>query len=198
MGPEAFVFWRADTLARLVRLAPAPEGLVAGSLIRYEPERWGGRQAGRSTPDGYHLILAPAPGIEHHLIFSDPDSPRPGTVLMPLPSFDAWHPERLAATLAFWRFAQHPRSSPAVPVKMPKASAKSLEAAFLVWTLDLESSGESAREIARAVFDETPPGWEDSSTRSRVRRLLRKAKAMCAGGYRRLLKPLRLDASPAS
>ena len=192
------MFWRADALARLVRLAPAPEGLAADSLIRYEPERWGGRQAGWSTPDGYHLILAPAPGIEHHLIFSDTDPPRPGTALMSLPSFDAWHPERLAATLAFWRFAQHPRSSPAVRVKIPKPSAKSLEAAFLVWTLDLESGGTSAREITRALFDEISPDWEDSSTRSRVRRLLRKAKAMSASGYRRLLKPARLGTSPAS
>ena len=115
-----------------------------------------------------------------------------------MPSFDAWHPERLAATLAFWRFAQHPRSSPAVRVKIPKPSAKSLEAAFLVWTLDLESGGTSAREITRALFDEISPDWEDSSTRSRVRRLLRKAKAMSASGYRRLLKPPRLGTSPAS
>jgi hypothetical protein len=172
--------------------------LAASSLIHYEPERWGSRQAGRSTPDGYHLILAPAPGIEHHLIFSDPDPPRPGTALMPLPSFDAWHPERLAATLAFWRFAQRPRSSPAVPVKMPKPSAKLLEAAVLVWTLDLQWAGSSVRQIARAVFDEAPPGWEDSSSRSQVRRLLAKAKAMSAGGYRRLLKPPRLGTSPAS
>ena len=63
-GLEASVFWRADVLARHVRLAPAPEGLATGSLIRYEPERWGGRQTGRFTPDGYHLIVAPARGIE--------------------------------------------------------------------------------------------------------------------------------------
>jgi hypothetical protein len=192
------VFWRADALARFVRLAPVPESLAADSLIRYEPERWGRRQAGRSTLDGYQLILAPIPGIEHHLIFSDPDPPRPGTALMPLPSFDVWHPERLAATLAFWRFAQHPRSSPAAPVKSPKPTAKSLEAAFLVWTFDLERSGASSREIAWALFGEAPPGWEDSSGRSRVRRLLRKAKAMSSNGYRRLLKPPRLGASPAS
>jgi hypothetical protein len=172
--------------------------LAPGSLIHYEPERWGARQIGRSTPDGYHLILAPAPGVEHHLIFSDPDPPPRGTALMPLPSFDAWHPERLAATLAFWSLAQRPRSSPAAPVKTSKPSAKSLEAAFLVWILDLERSGTSAREIARALFGETPRDWEDSSTRSRVRRLLRKAKAMSAGGYRRMLKPPRLGASPAS
>ena len=115
-----------------------------------------------------------------------------------MPSFDAWHAERLAATLAFWRFAQSPRSSPAVPVKMPKPCAKSLEAAFLVWTLDLERSGTSAREIALTLFGEAPPDWEDSSARSQVRRLLTKAKAMSAGRYRGLLKPPRLGASPAS
>jgi len=197
-GLEAFVFWRADSLARLVRLAPASEALAAGSLIRYEPERWSSRQAGRPTPDGYHQILAPAPGIEHHLIFSDPNPPLPGTVLMPVPSFDAWHPERLAATFAFWRLAQNPRSSPAVPVRMRKPTGKSLEMAFLTWTLDLQRTGSSVREIARAVFDEAPPDWADSSSRSRVRRLLRKAKTMSAGGYRRLLKPPRLGAGPAS
>jgi hypothetical protein len=159
-GLEAFVFWRADSLAHLVRLAPAPQALAAGSLIRYESERWSSRQAGRSTPDGYHLILAPAPGVEHHLIFSDANPPLSGTVLMPVPSFDAWHPERLAATLAFWRFAQNPRSSPAAPVKMPKVSAKTLEMAFLIWTLDLQRTGSSVRDIARAVFDEVPPDWE--------------------------------------
>jgi hypothetical protein len=163
-GLEAFVFWRADALARLVRLAPAPEGLAAGSLIRYEPERWGSRQAGGSTPDGYHLILAPAPGIEHHLVFRDPDPPPLGAALMPLLSFDAWHPERLAATLAFWRFAQNPRSSPAAPIKTPKPSAKALEAAFLVWALDLDRAGNSTRGIARALFDEAAPDWEKHRT----------------------------------
>ena len=196
-GLEASVFWRADALARHVRLAPAPEGLATGSLIRYEPERWGGRQAGRPTPDGYHLIVAPARGIEHHLIFGDSGPPPYGRALMPLPSFDAWHPERLAATLAFWRFAQNPRSSPAAPVKLPKPSAKTLEAAFLIWALDLDRAGSSARDIARALFDEAPPDWEDSSARSRARRLLRKAEAMSAGKYRLLLKPRRPGATPA-
>src|SRR4029077_6689561 len=117
-GLEASVFWRADVLARHVRLAPAPEGLATGSLIRYEPERWGGRQAGRPTPDGYYLIVAPAHGIEHHLIFADSGPPPHGRALMPLPSFDAWHPERLAATLAFCRFPQNPPPSPAPPHKL--------------------------------------------------------------------------------
>ena len=152
-------------------------------------ERWGGRQAGRFTPDGYHLIVTPARGIEHHLIFGDSGPPPHGRALMPLPSFDAWHPERLTATLAFWRFAQNPRSSPAAPVKLPKPSAKTLESAFLIWALDLDRAGSSARDIARALFDEAPPDWEDSSSRSRIRRLLRKAEAMSAGKYRLLLKP---------
>jgi hypothetical protein len=194
-GLEASVFWRADALARLVRLTPLPEGL-AGSLIRYEPGHWGGRQAGRPTPDGYHLIVAPARGVEHHLIFGDAGPPPHGRALMPLPSFDAWHPEHLAATLAFWRFAQNPRSSPAAPVKLPKPSAKTLEAAFLIWALDLDRAGNSDRYIVRALFDDAPPDWEDSSSRSRIRRLLRKAETMSAGKYRLLLKPRRLGATP--
>jgi hypothetical protein len=133
--------------------------------------------------------VAPARGIEHHLIFGDSGLPPHGRALMPLPSFDPWHPERLTATLAFWRFAQNPRSSPAAPVKLLKPSAKTLESAFLIWALDLDRAGSSARDIARALFDEAPPDWEDSSSRSRIRRLLRKAEAMSAGKYRLLLKP---------
>ena len=116
---------------------------------------------------------------------------------MPLPTFDAWHPERLAATLAFWRFAQNPRSSPAAPVNTPKPTARSVEASFLIWALDLDRAGNSTREIARALFGEVLPDWEDSSVRSRVRRLLRKAKAMSAGNYRELLQPRRLAGRPA-
>ena len=188
------MFWRADVLARHVRLAPASDSIAADSLIRFEPDRWGGRQAGCSTLDGYHLILAPAVGVEHHLFFVDPDPLPIGTPLMPQPSFDAWHPERLEATLAFWRFAQNPRSSPAPQVKPPRPTAKTLEHSFLAWLLDLKKEGASDRELAWVLFGEPLADWEDGGTRSQVRRFVAKAKAYAAGQYQLLLKPRRQQA----
>ena len=189
-GMNAFVFWRADALARHVRLTPAPES-VGDSLVRFEPARWGSRQSGRTTPDGYHLIVSPSGGIEHHLLFTDPDPPPIGTRLMPVPAFDAWHPERLEATLAFWRFAHQPRVSPAPRVKSLPPTVRTLESAFLVWTLDLARYGASDREIALALFGVPPRNWEDSGARSMVRRFIAKAEAYAAGKYRLLLKPRR-------
>ena len=185
------MFWRADALARHVRLAPALGSIAPDSLVRFEPDRWGGRQAGRSTPDGYHLIVAPAIGVEHHLFFVDLDPPPMGTPLMPLPSFDAWHPERLEATQAFWRFAQTPRSSPAPRVKPPRPTAKALEFAFLVWVLDLKRQGATDRDLAKALFGVAPGDWEDGGIRSQVRRFVAKARIFAAGQYHLLLKPRR-------
>jgi hypothetical protein len=156
-----------------------------------------GQRAGRSTSDGYHLIVVPAPGVEHHLFFADADPPPVGTPLVPLPGFDAWHPERLDATQAFWRFAQNPRSSPATRMKPPRLTPKTLELTFLTCVLDLKNQGGSDRELAWALFGEITTDWEDGGFRSQVRRFVAKAKAYAAGQYRLLLKPRRRRFGPA-
>ena len=185
------MFWRADALARHVRLVPAPDSIATDSLVRFEPDRWGGRQRGCATLDGYHLIVAPAIGVEHHLFFADAYPPPVGTPLVPQSSFDAWHPERLEATLAFWRFAQNPRTTPALRVKPLRPTAKTLEFAFLAWMLDLKRQGTTDRELAEALFGEAPLDWEDGGLRSQVRRLVTKARAYATSGYRLLLMPRR-------
>lgn len=185
------MFWRADALARHVRLAPALDSIAPDTLVRFEPDRWGGRQAGCAMPDGYRLIVAPTIGVEHRLFFADVDPPAVGTPLVPQPSFDAWHPERLEATLAFWRFAQNPRSSPAPRIKPPRPNGKALEFAFLAWALDLKTQGASERDLAGALFGELPVDWEDGGLRSQVRRFVAKARAFAAGQYKLLLKPRR-------
>ena len=179
------MYWRADALARHVRLVAAPDSIAADSLVRFEPDRWG----------GYHLIVAPAPGVEHHLIFADTDPPPVGAPLVPLPSFDVWHPERLEATLAFWRFAQNPRTSPAPRVKPPRPTATSLEFAFLTWVLDLKLQGASDRDLAWTLFGELSADWEDGGLRSQIRRFVAKAKVFAACQYRQLLKPRRATRS---
>ena len=183
------MFWRADALARHVRLVPAPDSIATDSLVRFEPDRWGGRQRGCATLDGYHLIVAPAIGVEHHLFFADAHPPPVGTSLMPQPSFDAWHPERLGATLAFWRFAQNPCTSPAPRIKPPRPTAKTLEFAFLAWVLELKRQGATDRDLAKALFGVAPGDWEDGGFRSQIRRFVAKARTFTAGQYQLLLKP---------
>lgn len=188
---EEPVFWRADALARHVRLTSAPDVLAADTLVRFEPERWGGRSVGRPTPDGYHLIVMPVPGIAHHLFFTGTDPPALGTSLAPMPSFDPWHPERLDATLAFWRLAQNPRVSAAARIRRPKPTPRSLEAAFMLWALDLRREGASLRDIGAAVVGRMAINWEDNGTRSWVRRFVTNAQIMAARKYRKFLKPPR-------
>ncbi|WP_246138474.1 DUF2285 domain-containing protein [Nitrospirillum bahiense] len=183
---EAFVFWRADALARLVRLTPAP--LAAGCLIHFDPDRWGGRQAALLTPDGYQLIVSPRPGLAHHLLLPGPDPPAARAALAPQPLFDAWHPQRLASTLAFWRYAQNPRITRAPPVPALKPTGRTLESTFILWALDLAAAGASGREVAAALWGAVPADWSDSPMRAQVRRVLATGRRLVNGDYRALLR----------
>ncbi|MBB6254948.1 DUF2285 domain-containing protein [Nitrospirillum iridis] len=183
---EAFVFWRADVLARLVRLTPAP--LAAGCLIHFDPDGWGGRQAALLTADGYHLIIAPRPGLAHHLLLPGPEPPAAHAPMAPVPLFDAWHPQRLASTLSFWRYAQNPRITRAPPVPAPRPTGRTLESAFMLWALDLATAGASGREVAAALWGSAPVDWSDSPMRAQVRRVLATGGRLANGGYRALLK----------
>ncbi|WP_408906101.1 DNA -binding domain-containing protein [Nguyenibacter vanlangensis] len=133
----------------------------------------------------------PVPGVTHHLFFTGTDPPAFGTPLAPMPIFDPWHRERLDATLAFWRFAQNPKFSAALRIRLPKPTSRSLEAAFMLWALDLRRHGASLREVAELLLGPMPKDWDDTDQRSFTRRLVTRAKAMAAGGYRLLLKPRR-------
>jgi hypothetical protein len=188
-GLDALIFWRADVLSRLVRLAPMRRSL--DSLVRFTPERWGGRQRGRATPDGYHLIIAPDPGVTHHLLLPGRGPPAIGTPLVPMPAFDPWHAERVDATLAFWRFAQEPRVSRAPPIVRPKPTRHTIEAAFMLWALDLKRAGATDREVAIALYRMAPTVWSDTPLRAQVRRLIASAQRVSTSTYRLLLKPRR-------
>jgi len=183
------VFWQADLLARIVRLTHVHH--VADSLVRYEPERWGGAQMGCETPDGFHLIIMCRDGNEHRLLLPGTHPPPTGTPLAAVAALDPWHPERLAATLAFWRFAQNPRVTRVASILPRPSNVRALQSAFMMWALDLKKIGTSDREIARALWGEAPATWSDSALRAQVRRFIQAARRQASGQYRLHLKPRR-------
>ncbi len=185
------LFWTADASARIVRAHIAPTGADATPLVRFEPDRWGAPFAARATPDGYHLIVAPNAGTRHHLLLPGPDPPAFGAALTPLIPWDAWHPERLEAARAFWKFAARPRVSPAPRTPPPRPHPHGLKIAYMAWALDLAAVGASERDIHRTVIGEPPAAWEDSGERRRIRTLLATARRWRDGAAFQLLRPPR-------
>ena len=185
------LFWAADATARIVRAQVVAPAAGTTPLVRFDPERWGAACRGRPTPDGYHLIVAPNPGIRHHLLLPGPDAPAPGAILMPVIQWDAWHPERLEAARAFWQFAARPRVSPAPRNPAPRPHPRGLKIAYMAWALDLAAAGASERDIHRTVIGEPPAAWEDSGARRRIRTLLATARRWRDGAAFQLLRPPR-------
>ncbi|MBS3025028.1 DNA -binding domain-containing protein [Acidiphilium multivorum] len=182
------LFWSAEATARVVHVRIGTDGTTGPTLVRYDPEGWSARDIGRSTPDGYHLVVAPSSGARHHLIFQSRDPPPANVPLTPIIPWDAWHPERLEAARAFWKFAARPRLSTASSIPEPKAHPRGLKIAYMTWALDLGATGASERDIHRAVLGEPPAAWEDSGARSRMRTLVATARRWCDGAAFRLLK----------
>lgn len=105
---------------------------------------------------------------------------------------DAFGQERAEAALRFWRLAADPPVSrrPPAPLDWPRHDP--LRLGLMLWALDLQRAGMSRREIARTMLGIEPGAdWAESDARSWVRRLLRDAQKLVAGGYRDLLRPLK-------
>ena len=190
-GDRAMLFWSEEATARLVHVRVGTDGMIGKSLVRFEPDCWRARHIGRPTPDGYHLVVAPSSGVRHHLIFQSRDPPPPNAPLTPIIPWDAWHPERLEAARAFWKFAARSRVPAASSIPTPKPHPRGLKIAYMAWALDLAAAGASERDIFRAVLGEPPSAWEDSGARSRVRTLVTTTRRWRDGAAFRLLKPPR-------
>ena len=125
-------------------------------------------------PDGY-LRLAFAPGLEDGMayVYAIRASPTPCI------RFRAFLCEQKKLTVA----------SDAVPaaVVRPRPSAVSLLELHTLQALDATLAGASLREVAEGLFgaDAVAAGWyTDGGLRSKVRRLVRRGKALKRGGYR--------------
>ncbi|MCW8308059.1 DUF2285 domain-containing protein [Acidiphilium sp. PA] len=185
------LFWTAEAIARAVHVRVGHDESIGNSLVRFDPDKWGAHYAGRPTADGYHLVVAPSSSVRHHLIFQSRDPPPVSAPLTPVVLWDAWHPERLEAAQAFWRFAAHPRVRLPSSLPRPKPHPRGLKIAYMAWALDLAGTGASERDTHRALLGEPPAAWEDSGARSRVRTLVATARRWRDGAAFKLLKPLR-------
>ncbi|MEE3502977.1 DNA -binding domain-containing protein [Acidiphilium acidophilum] len=185
------LFCTAEAIARAVHVRVGHDESIGNSLVRFDPDKWGAHYAGRPTADGYHLVVAPSSSVRHHLIFQSRDPPPVNAPLTPVVPWDAWHPERLEAAQAFWRFATPPRVRPTSSIPRPKAHPRGLKIAYMAWALDLVGTGASERDTHRALLGEPPAAWEDSGARSRVRTLVAAARRWRDGAAFRLLKPVR-------
>ncbi len=74
-------------------------------------------------------------------------------------------------------------------VSAPRPTAAALLELHTLQTLDATLAGASSRQVAEGLFgaDAVSEGWHaDAGLRSRVRRLVRRGRALMHGGYRRL------------
>ena len=102
---------------------------------------------------------------------------------------DAFGRERADAAIRFWRSVVDPsRSAIPPPIRWPQRDH--VRMAAMLFAHDLQAAGIGQRAIARTVSGAEPGAdWASSFERSALRRLLRDATRLVAGGYVELLRP---------
>jgi len=109
----------------------------------------------------------------------------PTAVIVPL---DANFPARAAAAARLWHLAM---SRPARRSSNPISLQRRQRLALILRALDAHQSGETYRDIARALFGarRVPAGsaWKTHDVRDRTIRLVRKGLRLMRGGYLDLL-----------
>ncbi|RIA37396.1 uncharacterized protein DUF2285 [Hephaestia caeni] len=111
-----------------------------------------------------------------------------GTMAVTLP-LDLVYDDRAAAAMRLWRTLKglKPGSEP-----MPLSDYARGQLILAIRLLDAEHSGATEREMAQAILKTSARDrrtWLATEHRSRLRRLLAKARALLAGGYFQLLSP---------
>lgn len=179
--------WRAELLGNVIPLGPGPP---AGLPIRLDPWGWPGRKRALATADGLFLILD-GPAGRHRLLLSGPDPPADGAPLwLMLDRSPLWRP-RLAAAARFLAAFGQPMAGLTLSPPPHLSPERQERLAHMLWALELAASGASERDIAALLFGTAAagPAWSNDPDRAEIRRLLREARGLARGGYRRLLAP---------
>jgi hypothetical protein len=168
-----------DTPLHLIRMAER------ASLPRFGFWRMPGHKV--LWHDADHMSLtARAAGQVHRVKLSEDLQPDDCFAISILagPGFDARY--QAARKL---RQSLHPLLSKPFTDKPRRPSPSAVVHMQILQTLDGEAAGATRRQIARAVFgDFTGEAWgPDSVWRARVRYLLKRGRAQCAHGYRRMV-----------
>lgn len=178
---DADIFWLPEEDTSSVILTFAPPAFRSSSDVL---SLLNGSDLVRAD-DGLHHLHDLANGQRLHLVFPPDAAPgRPLAAVVPL-SLDGFDRlEAVARLLASLHGRNVPPDTRLTPQQLARAR-RMLQAA------DGHRTGATQKEIAEVVLDTgrlTRDEWQASSARHAVMGLLRGARAMIAGGYRKLLR----------
>jgi hypothetical protein len=162
-----------------------PENFTGAAI---DPLALGALLADQAGLDGRHVIIADPAG-EHRLWLRDPTPGRPLAAIIPL---DKDFVTRVASLLRFHRLLFGKRTGP-LPRGWPITDQRRTRLEAMLRALDLRRAGATYRDIAIALGREeavrlSAVEWKASSARSFAYRLVRDAKALMDGDYRKLLR----------
>lgn len=185
---EVPIFWLPELLGSLIPLGQGPPG--TGPPIVFEPWRWPGSKQALSTSDSLQFIID-ADGARHRPLLRGPEPPRDGAALgLVLDRSPFWR-ARLDAAARFLAAVGQALPGLRTPAPPRLADERRDRLAHMVWALDMQRSGASEHDIAGMALGTviSGPAWSNHPDRGEIRRLLAEARALAAGGYRRLLAP---------
>ncbi len=179
--PEAPVFWLPQEDTSVVVLTGTPRDLDA-SPVSDPPKPWRGNPSVGDDRVAYRFAL----GSGQHLQIIDPlvDSHTHAAAAIPLgiEGFD-----RIEAVYRLLS-ALHGR---AIPPDMRLTRQQRARQRRMLRVFDGYRAGATQQEMAEVIFSIDHldrDAWQASEARHKIKTLLRDAKAMIAGGYRKLLR----------
>ncbi|MPT48326.1 MAG: DUF2285 domain-containing protein [Sphingobium sp.] len=179
------LFWQPDRIPVAILLDTAPPGFRSANLS--DISALGTPRADANTPNGRHLVIAD-PNGEHRLWVYASAHGRSIAAIIP---FDADFDTRITSLLRFHRhLLGHPSGS--LPRGWALTPYRRDRLLRMIRAFDLKQAGASYRAIAIALDSDeaavlSATEWKLSSTRSWTIRLVRAARMMVNGGYRKLL-----------
>lgn len=179
--PDAPVFWLPQVDTSVVVLTEAPSSL--GLSVARQPDKvW--RPHSSSDQDGEDFRLALGNGHYLQIIDDTVELSSATVAVIPLgiEGFDRIESVRRLLS------ALHRR---AIPADRRLTQQQRRRQRLMLQAMDGSRNGANQQEIAEVLFRIgrlDRDDWQDSSARHRIKTLLRDARAMIAGGYRRLLR----------